>query len=496
MFEFVTHSTSVVLGALVGAGALWLARRRSVANAADEAERDLRVELNLATEAAGIGTWRMDIASGKFFADTALQHILGIASAEVGLDVVHADDLERTEKGLRRAIESPDATFSLRIRIVRPDRKIRHVHTHFRRRRSAAPHDQQGELLGVSRDVTDEVERIEQQRRLADRLNMATEAAGVCCWEVNLEARRFLWIENPLPNLVSAQDLGYSLDLYREIMDPDDRDTIEVALRNAIENGLERISYRYRIRGRNGKFVHVQTHAQVMRHTDGNVHMFGVSWDTTSEVQAAEQLRQHAQMLRDAERRLERASLSSSEGHWEYDLEQRRAWFSSSYHTLLGYQDDELTRMTDPVERNVHPDDLGILRAETTRHLETGTVFDAMARLRMKSGEYRWFRHRGMSERDEQGQTRSMAGSIQDVHEQKLAEDALQLAQRRFERAINGTQDGLWEVDADGTSWCSPRVVELLGYEPQELASNVNFLKEFLHPEDTRSIAEATALHF
>ena len=98
-----------------------------------------------------------------------------------------------------------------------------------------------------------------------------------------------------------------------------------------------------------------------------------------------------------------------------------------------------------------------------------------LLRLRMKNGEYRWFRHRGMSECDEHGRPRSVAGSIQDVHEQKLAEDALHLAQRRFERAINGTQDGLWEIDADGTAWCSPRVAELLGYEPQELAEQLQF---------------------
>jgi PAS domain-containing protein len=67
-----------------------------------------------------------------------------------------------------------------------------------------------------------------------------------------------------------------------------------------------------------------------------------------------------------------------------------------------------------------------------------------------------------MADRNEHGRARTVAGSIQDVHEQKLTEDALQHAQQRFERAIKGTQDGLWEMDADGSAWCSPRVAELL----------------------------------
>jgi two-component system sensor histidine kinase/response regulator len=498
MFELVPHITSLALGALLGAGVLWLRRRVRGESLTSDSDSDLRAELNLATEAAGIGTWRMDIVTGRTIADTALQHILGVESEGIGVHLVHPDDLERTNQALRRAIENPDATVSLRTRVVRPDGQLRHLQIHFRRRRSTAKAQNlnEGELLGVTRDVTEEVERIEQQRVLADRLNMATEAARVCCWEIDMQARRFLWIENPLPNLVGAHELAYSLDLYRDRIVADDRANIEVTLQDAVDNDLDRISYRYRILGRNGNTVYVQTHAQLRRCDDGNIHMLGVSWDATPEVEQAEQLRQQAQMLRDAERRMERASLSSSEGHWEFDMEHQRVWFSSSHHTLLGYADGELNHSLEAAQRNVHPDDLETLSAEITRHLEIGTVFDATARLRMKDGEYRWFRHRGMSECDEHGRPRSIAGSIQDVHEQKLAEDALQLAQRRFERAINGTQDGLWEIDADGTAWCSPRVAELLGYETQELASNCNFLKQFLHSEDVPAVAEATAMHF
>ena len=195
--------------------------------------------------------------------------------------MIHPDELERSKQALRRAIENPDATVSLRTRIVRPDGQVRHIQTDFRRRRlrGKPQHGNEGELLGVTRDVTEEVERMEQQRMLAERLNMATEAAGVCCWEIDVQARRFLWIENPLPNLIGAHELGYSLDLYRDRLDPDDRDVIEATLKNALENDLDRVSYRYRVPGRSGRTVYVQTYAQIRRRDDGNIHMFGVSWD-------------------------------------------------------------------------------------------------------------------------------------------------------------------------------------------------------------------------
>ena len=89
-----------------------------------------------------------------------------------------------------------------------------------------------------------------------------------------------------------------------------------------------------------------------------------------------------------------------------------------------------------------------------------------------------------------------MSGSIQEVHEQKLAENALREAQSRFERAINGTQDGLWELDHDGAAWCSPRIGELLGFGPDELSPSTNFLRSFLHPDDAPQVAAATQSHY
>src|SRR5690606_16392300 len=145
----------------------------------------------------------------------------------------------------------------------------------------------------------------------------------------------------------------------------------------------------------------------------------------------------------------------------------------------------------------IHPEDFEIGRQAMLRHIRDGALpFIVDHRILTKSGDYRWFRQRGMAEGGADGRSTRKSGSIQDIHQQKLAEDALNLAQRRFERAINGTQDGLWELEADGTAWISPRVGELLGYEPNELSSDTNLLRNFLHPDDANTVAKATQAHF
>ena len=43
--------------------------------------------------------------------------------------------------------------------------------------------------------------RAEENRQLVDRINIATESAGICSWELDLVARRYLWLENPIEAL-------------------------------------------------------------------------------------------------------------------------------------------------------------------------------------------------------------------------------------------------------------------------------------------------------
>ena len=65
------------------------------------------------------------------------------------------------------------------------------------------------------------------------------------------------------------------------------------------------------------------------------------------------------------------------------------------------------------------------MRESLNAHLSDGAPYIADARLRTRSGEYRWFRQRGAAERDAAGRPIAIAGSIHDIHRHKLAEDAL-----------------------------------------------------------------------
>ena len=462
----------------------------------------------VAIKSAGISPWEVDARTGKFV--WAENRMTAFGLSELPLEeygeacerLMHPDDRDEMLAIAHRAMTSGEANYSYRYRVLRPDGLVRHMqaYTHIVR-------DQQGaavRLMGATTDITNEVQtnellqrQAEQERALLDRLNIATQAAGISSWEIDLANRKFLWVESPLHELQQAT-ADTSLEAFAEVVHPDDRSIFAAQMHIAFREHTDRVSYRYRACTDTGDLIHVQVYARLVADESARItRLLGVSWDVTKEIEASERLHQQAERLRDAERRLERASLVSSEGHWELDLRTGANWMSSSYHALLGYNSGELPQTYKQFLDFEHPDDIIRSEALFERHIATGEPYDMEVRIRTAANGYRWFRRRGAVERDASGTPISMSGSVHDIHQQKLAEDALRLAQRRFERAIHGTQDGLWELEADGaTAWCSPRIGELLGYAGEELASDTNFMRQLLHPDDIAAVAAATQAHF
>jgi PAS domain S-box-containing protein len=146
----------------------------------------------------------------------------------------------------------------------------------------------------------------------------------------------------------------------------------------------------------------------------------------------------------------------------------------------------------------IHPDDREQVRQTASEGEAAGVSYTHEMRVRRKDGSYHWFQVRAVPEADDQGRsTGRVMGAIQDIQKQKLAEDELRIARGRFERAIRGTQDGLWEWDnATSTLWVSPRYEQILGYEIGEL-QNVGPKRgnESIHPDDLERWEEAKRAH-
>jgi len=85
----------------------------------------------------------------------------------------------------------------------------------------------------------------------------------------------------------------------------------------------------------------------------------------------------------------------------------------------------------------------------------------------------------------------AMANCRRNKTEQLLKESEL-----RYELAVNGSSDGLWDWDLiSNKMYRSSQFNKLLGYQDDELCEEVDFLESFLHPDDKRRARVALAAH-
>jgi len=77
------------------------------------------------------------------------------------------------------------------------------------------------------------------------------------------------------------------------------------------------------------------------------------------------------------------------------------------------------------------------------------------------------------------------------------AEHALKLSEERFNLAVEGSNDGLWDWDiASEKIYYSPRFKQLLGFRPNDFEDTTENLTSRVHPDDSKGVGNALRAHF
>jgi NO-binding membrane sensor protein with MHYT domain/two-component sensor histidine kinase len=135
-------------------------------------------------------------------------------------------------------------------------------------------------------------------------LALATRAAGISFWELDIRGRTTLWTENEIESLRAAGvDTQKSPDAIMTLTHPDDRSAVFDAVRQAVAEGKEVCKYHFRVVAPNGEIVHLEAHARIFCDEQREpLRALGVSWDVTEEVRQEERRRELQSQLRDASR--------------------------------------------------------------------------------------------------------------------------------------------------------------------------------------------------
>jgi PAS domain S-box-containing protein len=140
--------------------------------------------------------------------------------------------------------------------------------------------------------------------------------------------------------------------------------------------------------------------------------------------------------IRESEGRYERALLGCGDGIWDWDLTTNEVYVSPRFEAMLGYEQGSLPRTVQALKALVHPDDRAHARGAASTHLQRKAPYDVELRLRTCQGNWRWFRSRAQLATDPLGRTLRVAGTIIDVTERRLAQEALREANEQLEQRV------------------------------------------------------------
>ena len=147
-------------------------------------------------------------------------------------------------------------------------------------------------LTGIFQDITDR-KRIERELQAAkNRIELATQSAGIGIWVFDVVQNRLQWDDRmyALYGLVKQSDLE-PYNVWADCVHPDDREASEKSLQDAIE-GKREFDTEFRIVWADQSIHYIRGTARVERDKEGQpLRMVGVNFDITNQKEHASTLR-------------------------------------------------------------------------------------------------------------------------------------------------------------------------------------------------------------
>jgi PAS domain S-box-containing protein len=163
---------------------------------------------------------------------------------------------------------------------------------------------------------------------------------------------------------------------------------------------------------------------------------------------------------------------------------------------IVGYTEDDLTGLT--FQAITHPDDLDADLALTGR-LTRGEIprYNLAKRYIRKGGKVVDVMLSGSVLRRSDGTPIHFIAQIEDITEQKRAQEAVRQSQERFELALDGGDLGSWDWNIEsGEVIFNARWAEMRGFRPEEIKPHVDSWSSGVHPDDRERVRRALTDYF
>lgn len=171
-------------------------------------------------------------------------------------------------------------------------------------------------------------------------------------------------------------------------------------------------------------------------------------------------------------------------GQWEFNMETAQFTWSPQLFRQYGLEPAEAAPSGGDFFLFIYSEDLPLAQDGVSKALEEGYA-QFEHRIVRPDGSLRHLYTTVRALHDAEGEPSRIYGTSLDVTELRHTEAQLRESEERFQLALQGMNDGLWDWDLlTGSLYLSPQWKSLLGYQDHELENSWNTVTRFIVPED------------
>ncbi|MBD2667322.1 signal transduction histidine kinase [Richelia sinica FACHB-800] len=410
---------------------------------AEEKNQKIAAQLSLTQQIARLGIVEMNLHTLEVWWSEQTYQIfrrdpqLSPLSFADFLQTVHPEDREYLHQKYQVLLD--ECYQELEYRLLFADGTITHILM-----RVEVVHNTEGQtpnILIAILDITDSKRNQEQLQALSSRLTLALKAGAIGTWDWDMihEAN---WDER----MYELYDLekSHTHATYQDwvnALHPEDRANAEAALQAAL-NGEKDFDTEFRIIHRDRSIHYIKALALIQRNAQGQpIRTIGINYDITPQ-------KQIEMALRESEKRYANLATAAPVAIFRMDDRGNCTYVNERWSQMTGRPMASALGMG--WLNAVHPEDRPEMVANKQQEFPIKQLFSYEGRHLLPDGSVRWFYVQCLPELDEDGNIIGFVGTLTDITERKLAENALEEYTRQVEDLYNHAPCGYHSLDPEG----------------------------------------------
>ena len=322
-------------------------------------------------------------------------------------------------------------------------------------------------VVFYARDITGRKEVCKALQLSQERYVLAVGSGKVGVWDWNIETQEF-YCDTTLDG-----ELPKSFHAWLRLIHTEDRERIFQNIHRCLQEPLSSYEFEYRMAHQNGCIRWFTAQGSILRYPQGHVYrLVGTVTDMTEQKYMQE-------ALRVSHERFSTVLDSLEIGIYVVDLKTHQFLFMNQYFKEFCCHEKDFPKHC---WEAFYPE----------RH--TPCHFCANFNTDQFSGIHWWEVYHAESKKWFYGQSRTVRWIdgewvglevITDITARKQTEESLRQSEKRFELAVRGANDGIWDYNLKTHEvYYSPRWKQILGYHEDELGSQLEEMTHRLHRED------------